>query len=126
VEGLCYCNCSNHVRNFWGTSVQISTYSTTTDQIFRVPNILEKMWEYNGPVHQLCIDFEMACDSVRREVQYMLLVEFGTPMKLIRTAQIKTNLLIFLCRMVSNKMLHCCVFKFALEYAIRKIQKSPK
>jgi hypothetical protein len=40
---------------------------STTDQIFCIRQIKEKMWEYNGRVHELFIDFEKAYDSVRRE-----------------------------------------------------------
>jgi hypothetical protein len=38
--------------------------------------------EYNETVHKLFIDFKKACDSVRREVLYNILIEFGIPMKL--------------------------------------------
>ena len=45
--------------------------------------MLEKKWEYNESVHQLFIDFKKAYDSVRREVFYNILIEFGIPMKLV-------------------------------------------
>ena len=35
-------------------------------------------------VHQLFIDFKKAYDSVRREVLYNILIEFGIPKKLVR------------------------------------------
>jgi hypothetical protein len=54
---------------------------STTDQIFCIRQILEKKWEYNETVHQLFIDFKKAYDSVRREVLYSILIEFGLPMK---------------------------------------------
>jgi hypothetical protein len=41
--------------------------------------ILEKKLEYNETVHQLFIDFKKAYDSVRREVLYNILIEFGYP-----------------------------------------------
>jgi len=41
-------------------------------------------WEYNEEVHQLSIDFKKAFDSVRREVLYKILFEFGIPRKLVR------------------------------------------
>jgi hypothetical protein len=41
-------------------------------------------WEYNEMVHQLLIDFKKAYDSVRREVLYNTLIEFGVLMKLVR------------------------------------------
>jgi len=63
---------------------------STTDHIFCIRQILEKKWEYNEPVHQLSIDFKKAYDSVRREVLYKFLTEFGIPRKLVRL--IKTSL----------------------------------
>jgi hypothetical protein len=45
--------------------------------------VLEKKWEYNGTVHQLFIDFKKVYDSVRREVLYSILIEFGIPRKLV-------------------------------------------
>jgi hypothetical protein len=41
-------------------------------------------WEYNETVHQLFIDFKKAYDSVRREVLYNILIEFGILLKLVR------------------------------------------
>jgi hypothetical protein len=49
-------------------------------QIFCIRQILEKKWEYN----ELFVDFKKAYDSVRREVLYNILREFGAPMKLVR------------------------------------------
>jgi hypothetical protein len=57
---------------------------STTDHIFIIRQILVKKWEYNEAVHQLFADFKKACDSVRREVLYNILIEFGIPMKLVR------------------------------------------
>ena len=54
---------------------------STTDNIFCILQILEKKWEYIRAVHQLCIDFNKACDSVRRQVLYDIFIEFGNPMK---------------------------------------------
>jgi sorting nexin-29 len=50
---------------------------STTDQIFCIRQILDKIWEYNGTVHQLFIDFSKAYDSVRREVLQKIRIEFG-------------------------------------------------
>ena len=51
----------------------------TSNHIFCIRQILEKEWEYNEAVHQLFIDFKKSYDSVRREVLYNILIEFGTP-----------------------------------------------
>ena len=45
---------------------------------------LRKKWEYNKIVYQPFIDFKKVYDSVRREVLYNILIEFGIPMKLVR------------------------------------------
>ena len=57
---------------------------STIDHIFCIHPILLKKWEYNKAVHQLFIDFKKSYDSVRREVLYNILIEFGIPMKLVR------------------------------------------
>ena len=107
-----------------------------TDHLFCIRQILEKKWEYNEAVHQLLIDFKKAYDSVRREVLYNILMEFGIPKKLIRL--IKTCLTETYSRVWVGK--HLCdmfpvrnglkqgdalwplLFNFALEYAIRRVQ----
>jgi hypothetical protein len=48
-------------------------------------------WEYNETVHQLFIDFKKAYDSVRREVLYNILIEFGIPMKSVRLIKMYSN-----------------------------------
>jgi hypothetical protein len=57
---------------------------STTDQTFCISLILEKKWEYNETVHKLFTDFKKACDSVRREVLYNILIEFRVSMKLVK------------------------------------------
>jgi hypothetical protein len=64
---------------------------STTDQIFYIRQILEKKWECNGTMHQLFIDFKKAYDSIKREVLYNILVEFGIPKKLVRLIKICLN-----------------------------------
>jgi len=54
---------------------------STIDHIFCIRQILEKKLEYNEEVHQL---FKKSYDSVRREVLYKILIEFGIPGKLER------------------------------------------
>jgi hypothetical protein len=64
---------------------------STTDQILYIRQILEKKWEYNGTVHQIFIDFKKAYDSIKREVIYNILLEFGVPKKLIRLIKMCLN-----------------------------------
>jgi hypothetical protein len=47
--------------------------------------------EYDGTVHQLFIGFKKAYDSVRREVLYNILIEFGIPRKLVGLIQMCLN-----------------------------------
>jgi hypothetical protein len=60
---------------------------STTDHIVSIRQIFEKKWKYNEAVHQLFIDFKKDYDSVRREVLYNILIEFGIQMKLIRVTK---------------------------------------
>jgi hypothetical protein len=55
------------------------------------PYIDEITGEYNVTVHQLFVDFKKAYDSVRREVLYNILIEFGIAMKLIRPIKMCLN-----------------------------------
>ena len=95
---------------------------STTDHVFWIRQILEKKWEYNEAMHKFIIDFKEAYDSVRREVLYNILIEFGIPMKLVRLikmcltdmcsrVQVGKNLSdVFLLGMVWNKEMlyrHC-------------------
>jgi len=64
---------------------------STTDHIYCIRQILEKKWEYKDSVHQIFIDFRKAYDSVRREVLYNILIEFGTSMTLVRLIKMCLN-----------------------------------
>ena len=57
---------------------------STIDHIFCIRQIHEKKWESSEEVHQLFIDFKKAYDSVRRELLYKILIEFGIPRKLCK------------------------------------------
>jgi hypothetical protein len=50
--------------------------------MFGIRQILETKWEYSKTAHQLFMNFQKAYDSVRREVFYNILIEFGVIMKL--------------------------------------------
>jgi hypothetical protein len=64
---------------------------STMDQIFYIQQILEKKWEYNGMVNRLFIDFKKVHDSIKREILYNILLEFGTPKKLVRLIKMCLN-----------------------------------
>jgi hypothetical protein len=52
---------------------------------------LKKKWEYNEEVHQLSTEFKKTYDSIRREVLYNILIEFGIPMQLVRQIKMCMN-----------------------------------
>ena len=99
------------------------------------PQMLEKKWEYNEEAHQLFIDFKKAYDSVRREVLYKIIIEFGIPRKLVRLIKMsltETYSRVRVGRNVSDRFpvrnglkqgdaLSPLLFNFALEYAIRRV-----
>jgi len=104
--------------------------SAPNDSILQV---LEKKWEYN---EALDIDFKKAYDSVRREVLYNILIEFGFPTKLVRLIKACPTETYSRVRVGKNLsvMFHIrngfkqgdallpLLFSFALEYAIRRVQ----
>ena len=97
---------------------------------------LRKKWEYSESVHQLFIDFKKAYDSVRREVLYKILIEFGIPRKLVRLIKMRLTETYSRVRVGKNvsdmfpirngpkqeDTLSPMLFNFALEYAIRRVQ----
>jgi hypothetical protein len=109
-----------------------------TDQIFYIWQILENKWEYNGTIHQLLRDFKKAYDSVRRELLYNILIEFGIPRKLdglIKMCLNETYSTMCTGKYQSDKFpvqnglkqgvtLLLVLFNFAVEYTIRRLQES--
>jgi hypothetical protein len=96
--------------------------------MFCVRQTPEKKWEYSETVHQLFVDFKKAYDSVRREVLYNILIEFGIPMKLVRLIKNETYSKVRIGKHLSDNFpiqnglkegdaLSPLLFNFALECA---------
>jgi hypothetical protein len=95
-----------------------------------------KKWEYNGTVHQLFVHFKKAYDSVRREVLYNILIEFGIPRKLVGLIKMCLNETYNRVRIDKNLSEKFTIenglkqgdasspflFNFAFQYAIRRVQ----
>jgi len=87
-------------------------------------------------VHELCIDFKKAYDSLKTEVLYNILIEFFIPMKLVRLVKVclaetysgvragKNLSDMFPIRngLKQGDNLSPLLFNFALEYATRRVQ----
>jgi hypothetical protein len=87
-------------------------------------------------VNQLFIDFKKAHDSVRREILYNILIEFGIPRKMVRLIKISLSETYSRIRegkhwsdsfpirsgLKQGEALLPLLFKFALENAIRRVR----
>lgn len=47
---------------------------STTDQIFRIRQLLDKKWEIGEAIHRLFVDVKRALDSIKRTKMYQILV----------------------------------------------------
>jgi hypothetical protein len=93
---------------------------------------------YSETINQLFIEFRKAYDSVRREVLYSTLREFGVPLKLVTLIKMCLNgmyIKVLIGKHLSvnfpvqnglkeGDALLPLLFNFALEYAIRKVQET--
>jgi len=97
---------------------------------------LRKKWEYMEVLHLLFIDCKKVYDSLKREVLYNILIEFGIPRKLVRLIKMCLNETYSRVRVGKNlshmfpirnglkqgEALSPLLFNFALEYAVRRVQ----
>nr|XP_049461917.1 uncharacterized protein LOC125906554 [Anopheles coluzzii]XP_049461920.1 uncharacterized protein LOC125906554 [Anopheles coluzzii] len=106
---------------------------STTDQIFTMRQILEKMAKYRNDTYHLFIDFKAAYDSIARVKLYDAMSSYGIPAKLIRlfrmtmtnvTCQVKVDGKLSGPFATTKGLRHggglaCLLFNLALERAIR-------
>ena len=64
---------------------------SNNDHIFCIRQILETKYQYKETVRPLFIDLWKAFDSVRREVLYNILIEFGIAIQLVRLIKMCLN-----------------------------------
>ena len=96
---------------------------------------MRKKYVYTEAGNQLFIDFKKAYVSVRKEVLYNILIEYGIPMKLVRLIKMCLNETysraqagkhlsdMFPTRNgLKQDVLWPLLFNFALEYTIRRVQ----
>lgn len=57
---------------------------STSDQIFSIRQMMEKLWEHGIDLHHLFIDFKQAYDSVDRQTLWRAMVTMGIPPKYVR------------------------------------------
>jgi hypothetical protein len=101
----------------------------------RIENFNDNIYK---TVHQLFVDFKKAYDSVRREVLYSILIEFGIPMRLVRLIEMSLNETynkVRTCTYLSDNFpiqnclkqgdaLSPLLFNFALHCAIKKVREN--
>jgi hypothetical protein len=139
IRTKCYPTPNNFLREIIGGFIIVdfdSAGQLLTDHIFCIRQILEEKLEYDQAIRQLFVDFKKACDSVRREVLYNTLIEFGISMELVSIIKMCLNETCSRVRVfkhfsdifpVNNGLkqgdaLSSLLFNFVLDFAFRRVQ----
>ncbi|KAJ4449205.1 hypothetical protein ANN_00602 [Periplaneta americana] len=101
-----------------------SVFESPQGKVSRLTDNGEK-WEYKGTVHQLFIDFKKAYDSVKREVLYDILIEFGIPKKLVRLIKMCLSETYSRVRIGISMLRRCCNFSSITLCTVKKKQRCP-
>lgn len=64
---------------------------STTNQLFTMRHLLEKLWEYNITSYHLFIDIKTAYDIIDREKMWKALAELGIPDEIILMCKLVTE-----------------------------------
>jgi hypothetical protein len=137
-----------HVNSIWSKEElpdewkESLLYQFTRRAIKLAVVIIMEYWRKNGSKMKQYISYFIAImkayDSVRREVLYSILIDFGVPMKLVSLIKICLNEMyskVHVGKQLSDSFpfqnvlkqgdaLLPLLFNFALEYAIRKVQET--
>jgi len=111
-------------------------FDATGQLLIKYSAIVKYLRKNGNTMKQLFIDFKQAYVSVRREVLYNILIEFGIPMKLVRLIKMcltETYSRVWVDKNLSDMFpirnglkqgdtLPPLLFNFALEYTIRRVQ----
>jgi hypothetical protein len=76
------------VREMLVPTCKMSQHHNSEDHRQHIQIFFIIYWRRNGTVHQLFIEYKKACDSVRREVMYSILIDFGIPVELDRLIKV--------------------------------------
>jgi hypothetical protein len=80
-----------YAQRFTGDHENGFRHKSNTDHTFCIRHMLETECQYNETACPQFLGFWKASDSVRREVLYNIVTEFGLPVKLVRLIKMCLN-----------------------------------
>lgn len=64
---------------------------STTNQLFTIRHLLEKLWEHNITLYHLFIDFKTTYDSIDQSAMWKALKELGMPNEMVQLCKVVTE-----------------------------------